>query len=255
MLEIKNVSIRYQSHLVVQDVSLNLVPGKIMALIGPNGSGKTTLIRGVTGVIPLAAGSIEFSGEDLTPLSESARAKIISVVPQILRLPAGFTVFDTVAFGRTPHIDWLGRLTEKDHHLIETAIQNTSVGSFRDSDVQNLSGGEQQRVILARALAQNTPVMILDEPTSHLDLTYQVGLLTTIQRLCRENKIAMLVVLHDLNLAARFSDEIAILDHGKIAISGFPQEVLTEENLSAVYHLPMRILWPNDNSYPVIIPK
>lgn len=255
MLEIKNVSIRYQSRLILEDVSLNVLPGRITALIGPNGSGKTTLIRGITGVIPLAAGKVTFSEKDLTPLNVSARAKIIAVVPQILRLPAGFSVFDTVAFGRTPHIDWLGRLTEKDHHLIETAIQNTSVGSLRDSDVENLSGGEQQRVILARALAQNTPVMILDEPTSHLDLTYQVGLLSTIQRLCRENQIAMLVVLHDLNLAARFADEIAILDHGKITISGLPHEVLTEENLSAVYHLPMRILWPKDDSRPVIVPK
>jgi len=255
MLGIKNVSIRYQSRLIVEDVSLNVQPGKIMALIGPNGSGKTTLIRGVTGVIPMAGGRIEFSGKDLTPLDESNRAKIISVVPQILRLPSGFSVFDTVAFGRTPHIDWLGRLTEKDHHLIEAALQNTSVGGLRESDVQNLSGGEQQRVILARALAQNTPVMILDEPTAHLDLTYQVGLLTTIQCICRQEKIAMLVVLHDLNLAARFADEIAILDHGRITINGLPNEVLTEENLSAVYHLPMRILWSNDDSRPVIVPK
>lgn len=255
MLSLKNVSIRYGSKPVINDVSLDIQSGKIIALLGPNGSGKTTLIRGITGTIPLTNGRIEFLNEDLSCLNETERAKMISVVPQSSHLPAGFTVFETVALGRTPYIDWMGRLSKSDIGIIEDAIRETSIEAFRETDIQALSGGEQQRVILARALAQDAPVMILDEPTAHLDLTYQVGLLTIVKRLCLEKGIAVLIVLHDLNLAVRFADEVAILDQGKIKSHGSPDGVMTEETLSSVYRLPMRIIRPGNGDRPIIIPK
>ncbi|MHC1771786.1 MAG: ABC transporter ATP-binding protein [Flexilinea sp.] len=255
MLSIKNVSIRYGSNPVIDDVSLDIHSGKIIALLGPNGSGKTTLIRGITGTIPLTNGRIEFLKRDLSTLNETERAKLISVVPQTSQLPAGFKVFETVALGRTPYIDWMGRLSKSDIRIIENAIRETSIEALRETAIQALSGGEQQRVILARALAQDAPVMILDEPTSHLDLTYQVGLLSIVRRLCLEKEIAVLIVLHDLNLAVRFADEVAILDHGKIKSYGTPEEVMTEETLSSVFRLPMRIIQPENGGRPVIIPK
>ncbi len=255
MLSVRNSWIRYGSKIVVRDVSLDIPAGKMVALIGPNGSGKTTLVRGISGTLPLEKGRVTYQDHDLRDLPETDRAKLISVVPQITQFPAGFTVFETVSLGRTPYLGWMGKLSVKDIDLIEAAIMETSIGALREKDVLALSGGEQQRVVLARALAQDTPVLILDEPTAHLDLTYQIGLLTIVRRICTEKQLSVLIVLHDLNLAARFADAVAIMDEGQILTHGAPEAVLTKEILSPVFHLPMSVIRPEEFDYPVILPQ
>ncbi len=255
MLSIQNSSICYGTTPVIRNVSLDIPPGKMVALIGPNGSGKTTLVRGVAGTLPLESGKVTFRDLDLRDLPENSRAKFISVVPQSTQFPSGFSVFETVSLGRTPYLGWTGRLSSVDVRLVRNAILETSITELQNADVQALSGGEQQRVILARALAQDTPVLILDEPTAHLDLTYQIGLLTIVRRICKEKQLSVLVVLHDLNLAARFADEVAVMDKGAIFAHGSPDEVLTEKILSPVFHLPMSVIHPDGMNYPVILPQ
>ena len=255
MLSVDNISIKYADRTIVKDVSLLLKPGKVLVIIGPNGSGKTTIIRGITGAIPLSDGTIKFDEIDLNHVSEIERAKIIGVVPQATQLPDDFSVYETVALGRTPHLGFMGRLSDTDHTIVEQAIQETAIEELRDQNLKSLSGGEQQRVILARAIAQDAPVMILDEPTSHLDLNYQLGMLSMVRNLSRAKNIAVLMVLHDLNLAARFADEIVILEKGIVISSGQPAAVLTEPNLTSVYKVPMSVIKMDSNPYPMILPK
>ncbi|HPG20955.1 MAG TPA: heme ABC transporter ATP-binding protein, partial [Flexilinea sp.] len=255
MISLSDVSVHYGDQPVVQNISFDIRQGKVMVLIGPNGSGKTTIIRGITGSVKLSGGQIKYDGKNLADLSETERAKYLSVVPQNSLLPDGFSVYETVAMGRTPYLGLLGKLSEEDRRRVDEAIRETAISDLRKKDVRSLSGGEQQRVILARALAQDTPVMILDEPTTHLDLNHTIGILSLVRNLSREKGTAVLIVLHDLNLAARFADEIIILKQGNILAMGTPEEVLTENNLTTVYHVPMIVFRHDGISTPIVLPK
>lgn len=255
MISLSDVSVHYGDQPVVQNISFDIRQGKVMVLIGPNGSGKTTIIRGITGSVKLSGGQIKYDGKNSADLSETERAKYLSVVPQNSLLPDGFSVYETVAMGRTPYLGLLGKLSEEDRRRVNEAIRETAIFDLRKKDVRSLSGGEQQRVILARALAQDTPVMILDEPTTHLDLNHTIGILSLVRNLSREKGTAVLIVLHDLNLAARFADEIIILKQGNILAMGTPEEVLTENNLTAVYHVPMIVFRHDGISTPIVLPK
>ena len=255
MLKLDHISLGYgQNPDILHEISMEIRKSEMLAVIGKNGAGKTTLIRGLTGLMLLRGGKITFGGEDLSAMSERERARLISVVPQTASLPAGYTVFETVSHGRTPYLNWYGKLSDNDQQIIERAIRVTGLENLSTKEVSALSGGEQQRVILARALAQNAPVMILDEPTSSLDIHYQVRLLKLEQEICRSEGIAAVFIIHDLNLAARFADRIAILDKGKIAAIGEPREVLREDLLSAVYDIPVRVLDDPEEGL-IIIPR
>lgn len=243
MLKLDHVNLGYGTHPdILHDISMEIRESEMLALIGKNGAGKTTLIRGLTGLLPLRAGKITYNGNDLSLMDVRERARLISVVPQAASLPAGYTVFETVSHGRTPYLNWYGKLSAEDQKIIERSIQVTGLEKLSEKEVSTLSGGEQQRVVLARALAQNAPVMILDEPTSSLDIHFQVTLLELEREICRREGIAAIFIIHDLNLAARFADRIAILDKGRITAIGSPADVLHEDLLSEVYEIPVRVL-------------
>ena len=252
MLTIDNVSIGYGTHSdILHGISLEVRPSEMLALIGKNGSGKTTLLRGLTGLLPLHSGKISYRGRDLSEMDPRERARLISVVPQVSGLPQGYTVYETVSHGRTPYLNWYGKLSPADKSVIDCSVHITGLDELVDKEVSSLSGGEQQRVILARALTQDAPVMILDEPTNSLDLHYQVSLLDLERRICKEKQLTVIVILHDLNLAARFADRIAILKEGRILETGTPAEVLREDLLSDVYDTPIRVL--NDPEEGLIV--
>ena len=243
MLELDHVTLGYGTHPdILQDISMEIRESEMLALIGKNGAGKTTLIRGLTGLLPLRSGKITYNGKDLSEMNVRERARLISVVPQAASLPVGYSVFETVSHGRTPYLNWYGKLSTEDQKIIEQSIGLTGLEEFREKEVSTLSGGEQQRVVLARALAQNAPVMILDEPTSSLDIHFQVTLLELEREICRNEGIAAIFIIHDLNLAARFADRIAILNKGRITAIGSPAYVLREDLLSEVYEIPVRVL-------------
>ncbi len=243
MLKIDNISLGYGTQTdILKNISLEVNKGEILCLIGKNGSGKTTLLRGITGLLPLRSGKITYNDTDLTALDPRERAKLISVVPQAAGLPQGYTVYETVAHGRTPYLNWYGKISHADEMIIDNAVRITGLERYADTEVSRLSGGEQQRVILARALAQDAPVMILDEPTNFLDLHYQVTLLNLERSICKEKGLSVIVIIHDLNLAVRVADRIAILHEGHILQTGSPSEVIREDILSEVYDTPVHVI-------------
>ena len=174
MLNVENVFVSYETQTVLRDINFSVSKGEILAVIGPNGVGKSTLIRALSGILPLQAGKISVSGKDISDLKPSERAKLIAVVPQVHTLPPAFTGHELVRLGRTPHLNWLGNFSRIDEDVTRNAMKRTHTLKLAARKVGEISGGEQQRLLLARALAQDTPVLMLDEPTSNLDLKYQV---------------------------------------------------------------------------------
>jgi ABC-type cobalamin/Fe3+-siderophores transport system ATPase subunit len=254
MLKIESLSIDYGSRRVLHDVSLCVQSGEILALIGPNGAGKSTLIRAVSGVIPISDGRIRTNGDDFDALTPIQRARYIAVVPQAISLPPAYTVWETVVMGRTPHLGFLGQISRTDEELARRALERVHADDLAERRVGELSGGERQRILLARALCQSTPILLLDEPTAHLDLQYQVSLLELVRKLVREDNLAVLIALHDLNLAARYADRVALMVAGKIAALGSPREVLTPDLISHAYCLPVQVVEHPFAGGPLVLP-
>ena len=253
MLKIQNLSVSYGSRRVLHDVSFEVQSGEVLALIGPNGAGKSTLIRAVSGVIPYA-GQIRTNGDDFAALSTLQRAKYIATVPQAVALPPAYTVWETVLFGRTPHLGFLGQPSHNDEEIARQALSRVSALPFADRRVGELSGGEQQRILLARALCQSTPILLLDEPTAHLDLQYQVGLLELVHELAHRDHLAVLVALHDLNLAAHYADRIALMVAGEIKAMGKAKDVLQPDLIREAYCLPVQVVKHPFLDIPLILP-
>jgi ABC-type cobalamin/Fe3+-siderophores transport system ATPase subunit len=191
---------------------------------------------------------------NLLSLPPIQRARCLAVVPQTASLPAAFTVWETILMGRTPHLNFLGQLSSKDEEISRQALQKVDALSLADRRVGELSGGEQQRVLLARALAQSTPVLLLDEPTSNLDLYYQVSFLEMVRMLARRDNLAVLVALHDLNLAAQHADRVALLVDGRLMACGTPAQVLTPQRLSQAYHLAVQVIPHPFTGVPLVLP-
>ncbi len=258
MLRIEKLSVCHGARRVLRDVSLEVHSGEVLALIGPNGAGKSTLVRAVSGVTPVDSGSIYSDDSshayDLLSLAPMQRARCLAVVPQAVSMPPAFTAWETVLMGRTPYLNFLGQVSAKDEEIARMALQKVDALELSGRRVGELSGGEQQRVLLARALAQSTPILLLDEPTSNLDLHYQVSFMETVSTLAHQDGLAVLVALHDLNLAARYADRVALLVEGSIQASGTPVQVLTPELISAAYHLEVQVIPHPFADVPLVLP-
>lgn len=254
MLQVEGLCVNYGDRPVLKEIGFQVQPGKILSLIGPNGAGKTTLIRAISGVAPLCAGRVCVAGSDLSRMTTAERARRLAVVPQARNLPLAFTGWELTALGRTPHLNWLGQISPQDEERVWVALERARAQDLADRRVGDLSGGEQQRLLLARALAQEAPLLLLDEPTTHLDLQYQIGLLDEVQRLAQQDGITVVVALHDLNLVSRYSDQVALLVNGQLRAEGTPEAVLNPELLGEVYHLPLQVLNNTASGKPVILP-
>lgn len=254
MLKIQNLSVQYGSRQILRHLSLDVQSGEVLALIGPNGAGKSTLIRAASGVIPYA-GYVRANGDDFSSLSPMQRAKYIATVPQAVSLPPAFTVWETVLLGRTPYLGFLGQPSESDEKVVRQSLQRVSALPFAERRVGELSGGEQQRILLARALCQSTPILLLDEPTAHLDLQYQVGMLELVSDLAHKDNLAVLIALHDLNLAAHYADRIALMVAGNITAMGKPKEVLQPELIAEAYCLPVQVVKHPFLDIPLVLPE
>jgi iron complex transport system ATP-binding protein len=264
MLSIENLSAGYSGRDVLHDINLSVRQGSVIALIGPNGSGKTTLIRTISGILAPKSGRVLYNSQDLTKKSIQERSKLIAVVPQIRNLPPAFSVYEVVALGRTPYLNWFGITSGPDHEIVNRSMAQVNLLEMADRNIAELSGGEQQRVMLARALAQQTPVLVMDEPTAHLDLQYQVSFLESVHHLAHptEEEInqgleprAALVAIHDLNLLANFADQVALMVDGRLVKLGSPAEVLQPEILSGVYHLPLTTVQDPITGHFAVLPR
>lgn len=254
-LSITNVSAGYHKHTVILQIDLHVNRGRVVALVGPNGSGKSTLIRGLTGVIPVSEGQVQLDGINLLSLSPLQRARLIAVVPQHALMPETFTVAEVVLLGRTPHLPIWAREGARDRDIARAVMQQTGVHNLADRFIGELSGGEQQRVLIARALAQEPEVLLLDEPTAHLDLKYQNSILHLVRSLAVEKGLAVLLTMHDLNQAAACAHDVALLVDGKIKALGSPDKVFTSEQLSQAYGTPVDVIPHPHNGVPLVTTK
>ena len=226
LLRLSAVSIAYGARQALRHVSLDVPAGALVALVGPNGSGKSSLLHAIAGTVTPQAGTVHLGGIALTTLTATARARLVASVPQSARLAEGFSVAEVVMMGRTPHIDpWRGS-RHHDAAIVAEAMRAAGIEPLADRWVGQLSGGEQQRVLIARALAQQPRVLLLDEATAHLDVHHQISVLGLVRTLAHQGRV-VLAALHDLNLAALYADHLVLLAHGTVLASGPPAQVLT----------------------------
>jgi len=235
MLEVQKISVSYDGREVLRDVSFELGPGNIVALLGANGAGKTTLIRAINSAVATETGKIVLDGKTIDSLSRREIAKKIAVVAQENETKFPLTVLEFVLAGRFVHGGAFGWETDKDIRIAERVLAECDLADFRDRLMNELSGGERQRVVLARALAVESEILMLDEPTANIDLAHQALMFRLVRTRCRENNCSAIVITHDLNLAAEFADKIVLLKDGKVFAQGEPREVLTMENLQSVF--------------------
>ncbi len=253
-LVVREVHFSYDGRPVLRGISLSVAEGEVVGLIGPNGAGKSTLIKLIAGLLPAQAGEIEILGLPLQRWKRKELARVIALVPQGAYIPPTFSVWESIMLGRTPYLSFPGIPRERDLQAVQKAMRWLKVEHLRDNLVGELSGGEQQRVILARALAQEPKILLLDEPTTHLDIHHQVSILRLIRKLAQEERLAVLAVLHDLNLASSFADRIVLLTGGKILATGLPEEVISRENLREAYGSDIAVIPRPDNSRPIVLP-
>ena len=235
ILKVGSLTCGYDGKAVIKDVSFSVKEGDCLGIIGPNGAGKTTLFRAITGVLKPWQGDILYKGKDICEISARDFACEVAVIPQILEIPFAFSVEEFVLMGRFPHVGRFESLKPKDHRILEEVLNLADIFSFRERKISELSGGERQRVILAQGFAQEPRLLLLDEPTSHLDIAHQVRILDLVKRLNKEKNLTVIVVLHDLNLASNYCDRLILLKEGGIFKEGSPQEVLTYQNIEEVY--------------------
>ncbi len=241
-LQVRNVSVVLGEAQVVDSVTLSVEEGEWLGLIGPNGAGKTTLLRAITGATVTDTGEVNYRGRDLSRLGARQRAKLMAVVPQNPVVPWGMGVSDYVLLGRTSHVGWLGRETRTDLEIAHRSLQALGLEKLSRRRLDELSGGELQRAVLARALTQDAPLLILDEPTSSLDIGHGQQMMERVDRLRHEQRLTVISALHDLTLAAQFCDRLVMMSGGKAILDGPPRSVITEGALRDHYGAQVRVL-------------
>lgn len=252
VVNIKNITCGYQQHIALADVSLTADPGEVIVCIGPNGAGKSTLIRAIAGTIPLRQGHIMLDGVEVASMSAALRAQHIAVVPQTVIMPVGFTVREVVAMARYAFHPWYQRHTGRDDQIIGYAMTQAGVDHFADTPANQLSGGEQQRVAFARAIAQQPKVLLLDETTAHLDLHHQHAIIRCLKELAQCG-VLVIAAMHDINLAASFATRICVLQQGHLLADGVPASVLKQAFLEQVYQTPLKVIPQADNRTPLFL--
>lgn len=252
-IQIKNVSFSYISLQALDNVNFIANQGEILGLIGPNGSGKTTLLKCINRVLKPKLGTILIDGEDISNLERREIAMKIGVVPQYSKT-FPFTVLDTILMGRFPHINRLGGENVDDLKAVRHAMELTGTLSLAERLIDELSGGELQKVILARALAQTPEVLLLDEPTTHLDVNHQLEVLDLIKRITKAKELITILVSHNLNLASRYCDKLLMLNSGKVYSVGSVPEIMTPQKIREVFHVDVEITYhESTQSYNIIL--
>lgn len=240
LLELSGVSVTYGPRMALESVDLRLAAGERVCLVGPNGAGKSTLLRCLTGILRPTTGEIRFDGRPLPGIPRVELARRVAVVPGSAHLPFAMRVEELVTLGRTPHLRGWGGLSEADRAAVSQALARAGIATLRDRDVRTLSLGERQMVLIAMALAQGGEVLVLDEPTVHLDLRHQLEVMRLLERLATEDGWTILAVLHDLPLARESFPRMALLDRGRLVADGRPQDVLSPDRVRDVYGVDVR---------------
>jgi iron complex transport system ATP-binding protein len=236
-LEIDDITYRYVKSVVLDGISFSVAKGEILGILGPNGCGKTTLLKNLNRNLSPEGGCVMLDGSDLEEMRKKDIAKKIAVVPQTNEISFSFTVRDIISMGRMPFQGMLSAESEEDKAIIDDAIKQTGLEKLADRHINTMSGGERQRVIIARAIAQTPEIILMDEPTLHLDISMQFDALNLVHRLAKNNGMTVVIVSHDLPMVARYCDRILMIHDHKIHAIGTPEEVLTPENMRIVFNV------------------
>lgn len=254
MISIENICFSYKNHKIIDGINMELESNDILGVVGPNGSGKTTLIRLISGVYSPDSGRILIEGHDIRSLKSKRLAQMVSVVPQNPNLPSGITVSDLVSMGRNPHLKLFEWSNPSDNTIINSAMKMTNVHNLAYRVLDTLSDGERQRTMVSMALAQESPVILLDEPASNLDIANQKVILNTISNSVHTKNLAALLTMHDLSLAAQYCNRIIMLAEGNIVAEGSPEKVITEQNIFLTYKTKVNVIPHPVTRKPVVIP-
>jgi iron complex transport system ATP-binding protein len=252
-LAAQRLDVGYGETLVIRELSLEIPVGEITAIVGANGSGKSTLLKAFSRILTPQGGVVELDGEDLHALSSRALAHRLSILPQNANAPESLSVAELVSYGRYPHRRWLGALTRDDTEMIHWALGVTSLTELHDRPVNSLSGGQQQRVWIAMTLAQGAEILLLDEPTSHLDTCHQLEVMELLAELHQQFGKTVVMVLHDLNLAARYATHMVALKEGRVVAAGTVDQVMTEPILEDVFGIEAHIARDPRTNTPVCV--
>ena len=253
-MQTKGLSLAYDSNTIIKQLSLSIVMGEITTLVGPNGCGKSTLLRGLARLLKPKTGEVLLDGKAIHTMPTKQLAKQLGILPQGPTAPEGLTVYELVAQGRYPHQGFFQQWSKEDQAIAQEALAITNMVALAERPLDTLSGGQRQRAWIAMTLAQNTPILLLDEPTTFLDIGYQLEVMELIERLNRERQMTILLVLHDLNQAARYSQRMIVLNEGVITADGPPGEVLTKALLADVFKVQANIVTDPDSGSPVCLP-
>ena len=251
LLSVEDLSFSWGENEVLKGINFTIQPGEIVAILGVNGAGKSTLIKCINRIIKMDSGTVKVFSKDLQSLNLIELSKLMSYVPQSVRTSFGIDVFEVVLLGRRPHINW--RVSSRDQKIVSQTLQFLSLEEFAFRRFDQLSGGERQRVIIAKAIAQDANLILMDEPTSDLDLKNQIGTMKSIAEMISQNSgKSALIAIHDINIAAKYADRILLLHEGKIVSNGPPSDVLTSENIAAVFGVSSQII-PSKANQPMRI--
>lgn len=251
----KDLSLKYDKEEVIKAFSADFAQGKIISIIGPNGSGKSTILRSFARLLHTTCGHILLFDTDIATVSKKECAKRLAILLQNNICPEDITVKNLVYFGRCPHKKWYEHFEQKDEAILQHVLAQTDLLDFAEKKVSMLSGGERQRVWLAMALAQQPEVLLLDEPTTYLDIGYQIELLDLIYDLNKRTNLSIIMVLHDLNQAAQYSDEIIVLKDGILLKKGKPKDIFTQNLLKEVYNIDCQVIYDPQEGFPIILTK
>lgn len=254
IIDIKNINFRYDKSPVLDGISLGIKPGSFVSIIGPNGSGKTTLLKSISGILSPEDGSVLIRGKDLRKYKKRELARFMAFVPQNTALDFAFSVMDVVLMGRAPFKKAFESETMEDIRIAERVMDMTNLLGLREKKITEISGGERQRTILACALAQTPEIMFLDEPVSSLDIQHQIEVMSILKRLNIKSGMTIVMVLHDLNLAAEYSDVVVLMKDGKLLYNGTPKDVITASNIEGVYNTSIYMTTNPISGNPHIIP-
>lgn len=255
MLHVRDLTVSYGAATIIDGLVLDVPRGGVTTIVGPNGCGKSTLLRAVAGLIPRERGEVVLDGRNSAEMKRREIARTLAVLPQTPVAPDGLTVRDLVGRGRHPHQTWLRQTSGNDRAMVDEMMELTQVAEFAERPLERLSGGQRQRAWIAMVLAQDTPLVLLDEPTTYLDLSHSVELLALIRRLADDMGRTVVMVLHDLNLAARFSDQLVVMKGGEVQAAGTPAEVVSEQLLADVFSLPAVVTEDPVAGGPLIVPR
>lgn len=253
-LHVKDLSVGYGERTVLDTLNVDIKRGAVTSIVGPNGCGKSTLLRTMSRLLNPTKGEIVLDGKSIHDIPTRKLATQLGLLPQTPIAPDGIVVADLVGRGRTPHQGILGRWSQQDYDIVAEALETTGISDLAERSIDELSGGQRQRVWIAMALAQRTETLLLDEPTTYLDVKHQLDVLDLLTELNRDRGTTIVMVLHDLNLAARYSDELVAVSGGKVFAHGHPREVITKENVKSVFGIDSVIITDPVSDQPAVMP-